>query len=57
MDTLFHKLSFWWTADAHSEQKASDRPDACEPTKDQIQYAREIAEEERKAWMAHKRES
>jgi hypothetical protein len=30
----------------------------CEPTKDQIEYAREIAEEERKAWTErgpHKR--
>jgi hypothetical protein len=60
MDTLLHRLglrlSFWSTADAHSEHKASD-PAVCEPTQDQISYAHEIAEEERKRWMAHQRES
>lgn len=60
MDTLLHRLSlrlsFWSTADAHSKHQASDSA-PCEPTPDQISYANEIAEEERKRWMAHQRES
>ena len=57
MDTLFQRLSLWWTADAHCEPQAPDHSTPHDPTKDQLQYAREIAEDERKAWMAHKNQS
>ena len=41
----------WIEADeAERAEKALDETPAAEPTKDQVEYAREIAEEERKTW-------